>query len=333
MPQTVDDIIAERRSRKSAWLVIFAIIGGLWLLSHVEGSPEQPTPKNQVPLSGQTYEDANAAINRRDFRTALSILRPLAEQGNAKAQTALATMYEAGWGVPQNYTEAMNWHRRAADQKDPYGQMMIATMYRDGHGVPKDYVRAYMWYELASRSDEPAPEPGINTPAQNAQLMRDLLAKFDMTPAQVAEARRLADEWKPGQTTERSSDATSNALPGAVMMPSAAWAGDYYVKRDTFGCRSFDLMLEIRNMLNGHGNPNGPEISKRTGEITLQNQISMGMCHQWKAGDRVLPGKETNDVFRRGGYHGNDYGRTSCWAQPDTDGRCYWLPNNEVEER
>jgi hypothetical protein len=51
MSQTADHIIAERRSRKSAWLVIFAIIGGLWLLGHVGGNLDQPTPSTQTQNS------------------------------------------------------------------------------------------------------------------------------------------------------------------------------------------------------------------------------------------------------------------------------------------
>ncbi len=58
-------------------------------------------------------------------------------------------------------------------------------MYRKGEGVPKDYVQAHMWYTLAAAQGD-----------KDAGEFRDLLAE-KMTPAQIAEAQRLAREWKP----------------------------------------------------------------------------------------------------------------------------------------
>ena len=58
-------------------------------------------------------------------------------------------------------------------------------MYANGQGVPQDYVQAHMWYNLAGASGD----------AEGAKN-RDLIAQ-KMTPAQVAEAQRLAREWKP----------------------------------------------------------------------------------------------------------------------------------------
>jgi TPR repeat protein len=41
-------------------------------------------------------EDGQAAYNRGDYATALKLLRPLAEQGNATAQNNLGWMYDQG---------------------------------------------------------------------------------------------------------------------------------------------------------------------------------------------------------------------------------------------
>ncbi|MEO5864495.1 MAG: SEL1-like repeat protein, partial [Nitrospiraceae bacterium] len=57
--------------------------------------------------------------------------------------------------------------------------------YDEGQGVSKNFVQAYKWYSLAATNgDKPAPQ------------LRDLLAN-QMTPAQIAEAEKLAQEWKP----------------------------------------------------------------------------------------------------------------------------------------
>ena len=65
------------------------------------------------------FEDAKAAHNRGDYATALSLLRPLADQGNAQAQFYLGVMYKAGLGVVQDYKEAVRLYRLAADVLHP----------------------------------------------------------------------------------------------------------------------------------------------------------------------------------------------------------------------
>jgi TPR repeat protein len=50
---------------------------------------------------------------------------PLAERGNAAAQSYLGYMFETGRGVPQNYTEAAMWYRRAAEQGDGLAQYSL----------------------------------------------------------------------------------------------------------------------------------------------------------------------------------------------------------------
>ena len=60
--------------------------------------------------------DAEAAYERGDYATAMRIFRPLADQGNAVARNYLGDMHNLGWGVPQDYIEALRWYRLAADQ-------------------------------------------------------------------------------------------------------------------------------------------------------------------------------------------------------------------------
>src|SRR5215471_18541294 len=61
-------------------------------------------------------DDALAAEERRDYATALSIIRPLAERGIAAAQYELGDLYYEGRGVPQAGAEAAKWYRRASEQ-------------------------------------------------------------------------------------------------------------------------------------------------------------------------------------------------------------------------
>ena len=69
-----------------------------------------------IPVLAGPLEDANAAIKRRDYATAVRLIRPLAEQGNANAQYNLGVLYDNGLGVPQDRVRAYMWLNLAAMQ-------------------------------------------------------------------------------------------------------------------------------------------------------------------------------------------------------------------------
>jgi hypothetical protein len=63
-------------------------------------------------------------------------------------------------------------------------------MYFDGEGLPQDYVKAHMWINLAGTS------LGKSTMSNQAVKRRDAVTA-KMTGEQIAEAQKLAREWKP----------------------------------------------------------------------------------------------------------------------------------------
>jgi uncharacterized protein len=167
-------------------------------------------------------EDVAAAYHKGDYATVLQLVRPLAEQGNVGAQAQLGLMYDLGRGVPQDYAAAMSWYRQAAEQGDAWAQVQLGYMYDMGRGVPQDYAAAASWYRKAAEqgntvvqarlgfmyaTGEGVPEDYVaahmwlNLAAangnQSAAKGRDTLAAKMMTPAQIAEAQKLAREWKP----------------------------------------------------------------------------------------------------------------------------------------
>jgi hypothetical protein len=97
-------------------------------------------------------------------------------------------MYRVGRGVRQDYAQAVAWFRKAANQGNLFAQADLGEMYRDGQGVPQDFVRAHMWFNLVAL--------GASDASFRDQAVRDrneLAGK--MTPAQIAEAQRLASGW------------------------------------------------------------------------------------------------------------------------------------------
>jgi hypothetical protein len=125
--------------------------------------------------------------------------RMAAEQGNALAEALLGSAYAVGKGVSKNYAEAAKWFILAADQGHRDGQFTLGLMYALGRGVPQNYIAAHMWLSLAAaQGDEPA------------AIKRGEIARM-MTPTQVAEAQRLASEWRPQAETTPPSHSNQKA--------------------------------------------------------------------------------------------------------------------------
>jgi TPR repeat protein len=168
------------------------------------------------------YEDATAAYQRGDFATALRLVRPLAEQGFAKAQFNLGFMYDNGQGTAQDYREAIKWYRLAAEQGFAQARFNLGFMYDQGQGVAQDYLEALKWYRLAAEQglagaqfnlgvryakgqgvaqDYIRAHMWFNLAASNARgesgqratKNRDIVAE-NLTPGEVAHAQEMARE-------------------------------------------------------------------------------------------------------------------------------------------
>lgn len=122
---------------------------------------------------------------QRDNSEAAQWYLKAAEQGLAIAQSNIADMYLVGQGVRRDFTKASEWYQKAAEQSIAHAQHQIGVAYEDGQGVLQDYVKAYMWYDLA-----------IAHKHGPSRYYRDAIAQR-MNSAQIAEAQRLAREWKP----------------------------------------------------------------------------------------------------------------------------------------
>ena len=121
-----------------------------------------------------------------DYSTALKEWKPLAEQGNEKAQYLLGVIYSQtfgkGYGVLKDATDAAKWYRLSAEQGDAYAQYALGVMYEFGEGVLQDNVTAHMWYNIASAN-------GYG----NAGEFRDIVANL-MTPNAIEKATAMASE-------------------------------------------------------------------------------------------------------------------------------------------
>ena len=120
------------------------------------------------------------AAQSGDFKTALAVWTPLAEQGNAMAQFNLGHMYANGYGVPENDKTAVKWFTKAAEQGLAEGQFNLGAMYDFGDGVPENDKTAVKWYNLASYNGN-----------KNAGENKNKIAK-QMTPADISKAQDMS---------------------------------------------------------------------------------------------------------------------------------------------
>ena len=117
-----------------------------------------------------------------DHQKAAKWYRQAAEQGQWNAQLVLGLMYERGQGVPKNHSEAAKWVRKSALQGFFMAQEELGTMYAKGEGVPQDFIKAYAWFSLATAQ-------GYKRAIQAKNRLR-----LRITDEQAAEAQKMARE-------------------------------------------------------------------------------------------------------------------------------------------
>jgi TPR repeat protein len=181
--------------------------GARWL----RRAADQGLAEAQFDL-GMSY--ANGDGVPRNIVEAAAWYRKAADQGLPNAACELGNCYLEGNGVPKDIPEGLNWTRKAAEEGFGQAQNTLGLCYLKGTGVTKDYVQAYKWLNLAAaKDDERADDARINLAS----------AERFLTPEQVAEAQRLAHEFRPHKP---SAPGESPAPPAkATPRPSGNGAG------------------------------------------------------------------------------------------------------------
>jgi TPR repeat protein len=131
---------------------------------------------------------ANAYFNGRgvekDYGRAFEWYEQAAKQGNIEAESGLGVCYQFGYGVQRNLPEANDWYRKAAQLNNAYAQNNLGNSLMQGLGISKDVVQGYKWILLSAAQGNPFAIKSVN--AYESKL----------TPAQLAEARALADAFR-----------------------------------------------------------------------------------------------------------------------------------------
>ena len=134
-------------------------------------------------VTAQDFNKGYEAYKLGDYSTALKEWKPLAEQGNEKAQYLLGWMYEKGKAqFFYDYIEALKWYRLAAEQGNAKAQNSLGLMYESGTNVLQDNQTSHMWYNIASANGD-----------ENAGGYRDERADL-MTTEAIEKATAMARE-------------------------------------------------------------------------------------------------------------------------------------------
>jgi S1-C subfamily serine protease len=197
-----------------------------------------------APVAAAPLDEGVTAFETGNFAVALSRLRPLAEQGNAAAQFYLAIMHQNGSGVRRDLIEAHRLYRQAAEQGHAQAQFNLGLLHHNGEGVARNDAEARRLYLLAAEQGHARAQFDLAMLYFNGEggdadlvqahlwltraaaafpsssgadwrykaLVQRNLAASKMTPAQMAEAERLA----------RAASITAAARPAAVPPAPAA---------------------------------------------------------------------------------------------------------------
>lgn len=124
--------------------------------------------------------------------TAVMFCRKAAEQGHPDAQADLGELYASGHLVERDWNEAVWWFLKAAEQGHPDAQLRVGVLLYQR--LRETHVDAYKWLAIAASHDEES--------SREARY-RMIDVRENMTEEMVAEAEKLAKEWKPKRLRER----------------------------------------------------------------------------------------------------------------------------------
>jgi len=103
-----------------------------------EAPPEDPKARSAARHEAEQHRAQEEAANIQRIVRA-------AEQGDARAQCILGTMYATGQGMPKNDAKAAQLYAQAAGQNNADAQYALGWMYAHGRGVPRDEAKAVQW--------------------------------------------------------------------------------------------------------------------------------------------------------------------------------------------
>jgi TPR repeat protein len=168
-----EDGLATDKNKGIAWL---------------EKSAQLGSPNSQHNLA---VISANGLYGvKPDKAKAINLYRKSAAQGHSGAQTHLGWIYYRGDGVKKSLSEGIYWITRSAEQGEPFAYAALAQIFADGNGFIRNDSEIYKWFRLAlDKMPQGSPRNELD------KQFKKFSAK--LTPSQVSEGDKLAQNWHP----------------------------------------------------------------------------------------------------------------------------------------
>ena len=203
-----------------AGFLIVAVAAGIW--------GDQYWQRSRPLTPQEKLQEATREFRSGYDKAALTMLKPLADEGNPKAQYWLSHIYENGVGVKpdmtmamallqksaaqgfvpaeshlgelylhgnetlQDFGKAQTWLHKAAVAGDTRSQWMLGHIFALGLGVTADTAQAYGWYENAA----------VNGDGLARRMRDDIITR--MSPAEITkgeqDAKDIATDIKPAKS-------------------------------------------------------------------------------------------------------------------------------------
>jgi TPR repeat protein len=178
-------------------------------------------------------DHAQTAFSARDYSTALDTLLPLAEAGNAEAQTRIGFMFRTGLlGIP-DFDEAARWFELAVAQDHPGALFNMGLMFFQFEVMPPDVPRTrFAVQEVAFERFSQAAELG-HPEAQLylGHMYAEGLGVF-RDPVQAYKWYQLA-AWQRNSLAVSARDSIARRITAAELDTAKAEAETFQAARDS----------------------------------------------------------------------------------------------------
>ncbi|MGN6548843.1 MAG: tetratricopeptide repeat protein [Pararhizobium sp.] len=236
-----------------------------------------PRAETAPPAGKEGANLAYGAFQRGYYLTAMNIALPLAEKGNAAAQTLIGEIFFRGLGVAQSMDEAAFWYKQGAQGGDPSAEFRYALMLMDGTVVKKDEAKAMELMKKAADAGIPEAEFNYAQQIVAAEAGESGLTKALPYFEKAAQAGIADAEYALSQIYANSSSATDEQRSQArYWLTRAARAG--------YDTAELDLGIWL---IDGVGGPKDYEngfkwmqLAAENGNVMAQNRLA----HLYRAG-------------------------------------------------
>lgn len=116
---------------------------------HNSNSPEAAALMDKCDAELEKYKKLKASVEEKEIKEAIGSLDIGIALNHTGSMVLLASLYNDGTRVPQNFERAVELYQKAAGLGDLTAMGHLGAMYGNGRGVTRDVNEAENWYKKA----------------------------------------------------------------------------------------------------------------------------------------------------------------------------------------